>query len=159
MGGPDGARRGYPLLARLRGAPPVSVAGSRTVLLLLLGGMVPSAAGEGSVALRVRLSASGALELAGARLALRVLARILRSGPPLAEHAGLRPVLSFFLAGFGAFCLALDANLMGVTIVNTRWFGTSTCSAGGDTPRRADCARMGSHSLAKHGVGVAVELA
>lgn len=115
---------GFHFLPRLGGAPPVSAAGSRTVLLLLLGGLALrslaqlglalSDAGDGQVPLRVCLAASGALELAGASLALRVLAKTLRSGPPLAEHAAMRPVLPFFLAAFGAFWLALVANALGV---------------------------------------------
>ena len=115
---------GFHFLPRLRGAPPVSAAVSRAVLLLLFGGLVLRAlaqpglalsdAGDGQVALRVCLAASGALELAGASLALRVLAQTLRSGPPLAEHRAVRSVLPFFLAAFGAFWLALVANALGV---------------------------------------------
>jgi hypothetical protein len=65
-------------------------------------------------ALRAGLTGSGVLELAGASLALWLLAMMLRSGPPLRTRAGLWPLLPFFASAFVAFWLALGINVVGL---------------------------------------------
>lgn len=50
--------------------------------------------------------------MAGVTLALAVHIRTLRSGPPLREHAALRPVLPFFMVAFGSPWFAVAASLL-----------------------------------------------
>ena len=63
-----------------------------------------------AVALRVGLACSGVLELAGASLALWMLAWMLRSDPPGRTRTGLRPVLPFFASAFIALCVGLRSH-------------------------------------------------
>jgi uncharacterized protein involved in response to NO len=116
---------GFHFLPRLRGAPLARPERAGVVLRLLLAGLTLralvqpalAAAGPGppAPALRAGLACSGVLELAGATLALGMLARTLRQGRPLRERDGLRQILPFLLAAFAAFWLALGLNLVGVT--------------------------------------------
>jgi uncharacterized protein involved in response to NO len=115
---------GFHFLPRLRGAPLAHPGRARAVLWLLLVGLAlrglaqPTLAAIGTApaagALRATLLAAAVLELLGATLALDVLARTLRGGPPLAGRSGLRAVMPLFGMAFAAFWLALAVNLWGV---------------------------------------------
>ncbi len=115
---------GFHFLPRLRGAPLARPARARAVLWLLLTGLVSRGLAQPLLAaadtapaagvLRAALLAAAALELLGATLALDVLARTLRGGPPLGGHAGLRTILPLLGVAFAAFWLALAVNLFGV---------------------------------------------
>ena len=115
---------GFHFLPRLRGAPLARPARARAVLWLLLAGLVSRVLAQPTLAaigvapltgvLRATLLAAAVLELLGATVALDVLIRTLREGPPMADRAGLRAVLPLFGVAFAAFWLALAANLWGV---------------------------------------------
>lgn len=116
---------GFHFLPRLRGAPLVQPQRAQTVLGLLGTGLALRAvaqpaltvAGSGTagLVLRIALVLSGALELAGATLAVAMLAGNVRRGPNVRQRAGLWPVLPFFVTAFAAFWLALVTNLAGIT--------------------------------------------
>lgn len=115
---------GFHFLPRLRGAPLAWPTGARIVLGLLLVGLIARAlaqpilagigAGPLASAFRAGLVGSGVLELTGATLALGMLGRTLRGGPPIRAGSGLRQVLPFLGAAFAACWLALALNLVGL---------------------------------------------
>ncbi|HET8630973.1 MAG TPA: hypothetical protein VFL91_26435 [Thermomicrobiales bacterium] len=115
---------GFHFLPRLRGAPLAHPGAPRAVLWLIVGGLVARMAAQPALAAgapepgvggwQVLLVAGGLAELAGASVALALLWRTLRNGPPLGPRAGLRGVLPFLVAAFGGLWLALAVNVAGV---------------------------------------------
>lgn len=115
---------GFHFLPRLAGGPRIPTRAARVVLGLLLTGLVarvlfqPSLAatptGPMAPVLGGGLVASGALELAGATLALGLLVRTMRAVSAVRPIADFRSVLPFFAIAFAAFWLALGANLAGL---------------------------------------------
>ncbi|HZQ98199.1 MAG TPA: NnrS family protein [Chloroflexota bacterium] len=114
---------GLHFMPRLRGAALVAPGLTRPALALLAAGLLarlvaqPALAATAeplAVVLRSALAVAAVAELAGALVAVGLLAATLRRGPPLAARAGLRPVLPFFVVGFASLLLALAANLLGL---------------------------------------------
>lgn len=106
---------GFHFLPRLRGARLWRPELARVVLVLIVGGVVLRLVGQ-PLGLRLAAAASGPLELAGAWLAVAMLICTWRQGPPLAQRAGLRPVLPFFAVGFGGLLAALAMNAVGLVL-------------------------------------------
>lgn len=117
---------GFHFLPRLRGASLAPRRGERVAWWLLLCGLLLRAVSQPALAMsvpataaamsaRVALLCSGALECAGATVALAVLRSCLGDGPPLRSRAGLWPVLPFFVTAFSAYWAALAVNLAGLT--------------------------------------------
>jgi uncharacterized protein involved in response to NO len=107
---------GLHFLPRLRGAAPPRPRLAKAALALVAGGIAarlvcaPLVAlappGVLAVGARAGLVAAAAAELVGFAGATALLTWTLRRGPPLAERAGLRPVLPFFVVGFAALVAA-----------------------------------------------------
>jgi hypothetical protein len=115
---------GLYFLPRLRGRALARPAQARTVLGLLVSGLVlrlltepvlaVAGAGAPALFLRAGLGLSGVLELGGVSLALGLLALTLPGSPPARSRTGLRRVLPFLGTAFVGFWLAALANLVAV---------------------------------------------
>jgi uncharacterized protein involved in response to NO len=115
---------GLHFLPRLRGRALARPEHARTVLSLLVAGLVlrsltepmlaVSGAGTLALVLRAGLGLSGLLELGGVSLAIGLLALTLRGSPPAGSREGLRQALPFVGTAFVGFWLAALANLVAV---------------------------------------------
>jgi uncharacterized protein involved in response to NO len=105
-------------LPRLRGAPLAAPGLALWVLALYGGGVALRAVAQPIAAVMPALGPllplSGLLELAGATLAIGLLAATARAGVPLGERAGLIPVLPYLALAFVSLALSLLANVLGL---------------------------------------------
>jgi uncharacterized protein involved in response to NO len=115
---------GLHFLPRLRGAPlawpqlvpwALALYGGGLLLRLAaqLAGPAAGSAGGPAIALRALLAVSGLLSLAGATVAIAMLARTGWSGPPLRTRPGVRQVFPLMVVSWAALWLALAVNAGG----------------------------------------------
>jgi uncharacterized protein involved in response to NO len=109
---------GLHFLPRLRGTALVAPALARWVLGLYGGGVALRAVAQPVAAIApgagALVAGSGLLELAGASLAVGMLAATLRRGPALQQRAGIVPVLPYLVLAFASLWLSLALNLAGL---------------------------------------------
>jgi uncharacterized protein involved in response to NO len=109
---------GLHFLPRLRGAPLAAPGLARWVLALYASGLVLRLVAQPLAAFVPAvwplLPLSGVLEVAGAALAIGMLAATGRRGRPLRDATGLLPVLPYLVLAFTSFLVALLLNLGGL---------------------------------------------
>jgi uncharacterized protein involved in response to NO len=112
---------GLHFLPRLRGARLAAPGLARGVLALYSGGLVLRLVAQPLAAFMPAvwplLPLSGALEVAGAALAIGMLVTTGRRGRPLRDATGLLPVLPYLVLAFTSFLVALLLNLVGLVAI------------------------------------------